>query len=112
MTEEKYWIAINGGSCAISQVPWVNPVTVPVAQQYLGFPTLEEAKEAQRICLHEPATVVEDFLKGLGPDVKAGRIRAFNPPYPQPPTHAETVWMESELAPTIAPISTGGSQTN
>ena len=103
MTERRYWIALNGPSCAISRTPWRNPVTIPVAQQYFGFPTLAEAERAQDICLHQPEAEVRRFLESLSPDVKCGRIRVIQPPYPQPPTRDATWWMESGNARTLAP---------
>jgi hypothetical protein len=100
-TEKKYWIALNGPSCAISRTPWMQPVTIPVAQQYLGFPTLEEAERAQDICLHQPDAEVQRFLESLSPDVQSGRIRVIEPPSPQPPTKGAPWWLESADAPRL-----------
>ena len=38
----RYWIAINGPTCALSALPWQNPMATPTPEQLLGFPTLEE----------------------------------------------------------------------
>jgi hypothetical protein len=94
----RYWIAINGASCALCSHPLKNPVTSPVAQQLVGFPTLEEAKEAQRICLYEKIEVTNEFLKSLVPHVMSGRIRVIQPSSPETPTEGPTGWMEHEQA--------------
>jgi hypothetical protein len=109
---KRYWIAINGASCALSSMPFREPVTVPVAQQYVGFPTLAEAQKAQSICLHGTQAEQKAFMRGFYPDIKAGRIRVIQPVAPQPPTHAPTMWMESEIAPVIVPVVTGGNVQN
>jgi hypothetical protein len=83
---ERYWIAINGTSCATFSLPLRNPLVTPTPSQLLGFPTSEEALHAQRICLEAPMHEVRAFFKSLSPDVKAGRIRVIRPPHPQPPT--------------------------
>jgi hypothetical protein len=98
MAEERYWIAINGASCAISRVPWIEPATIPVARQYIGFPTLQEAEKAHSVCLHGSKKEMHDYFKSLRADVMAGRIHVINPPNPQPPTQGKTAWMESKDA--------------
>jgi|SRR4029453_10410433 hypothetical protein len=103
MAEEKYWIAINGASCAISRVPWIEPVTIPVPRQYIGFPTLQEAEKAHSVCLRGSQTEMRDYFRSLRADVMAGRIRVINPPFPQPSTQGRTTYMESKDAPAIAP---------
>lgn len=93
-----YWIAINGASCACSSAPWQEPVTSPVAQQLIGFPTLEEARKAQRICCLEPIESVERFFRRLlTEDIPSGRVRVIKPASPEPPTHGPTAWMEARL---------------
>jgi hypothetical protein len=92
---DRYWIAINGSSCALSTLPWRDPTTVPVAQQMFGFPTLREAKEAQRICLDEPIEKVKAWMESLRPDVASGRVLYKRPAKPDTPTFGETMWMES-----------------
>jgi hypothetical protein len=99
MAIERYWIAINGPSCSISPVPWRQPATRPVAEQYIGFPTFEEAENAQSICLHGSQTEMRDFFEGLRPAVKTGRVQVIDSPFPQPYTRGTTRWMEAEDAP-------------
>ena len=109
---ERFWIAINGTSCSLSRTPWKNPVTIPVARQYKGFPSVEEAEEAQRLCLEGSEAEMEAFFEEMQPAVKAGRIRVINPPYPQSPTEGPTAWMESKDAPVIVPAYTSGETQN
>ena len=70
-----------------------NATTIPIAEQMFGFPTLEEAKEARRICLHEPIRRVEEFFDSLRPDVASGRIIHKRSANPDPPTSDATMWM-------------------
>jgi hypothetical protein len=96
MTDDtRYWIAINGASCAISSMPMRNPMVTPTPQQMIGFPTLEEAQDAQRICLTASMDEVRRFMKSLRPDVGSGRVRVTTPDNPQPPTRGPTSWTES-----------------
>lgn len=89
-----YWIAINGPSCALTQMPMSEPKVTPTPQLLIGFPALQEAREAQRCCLHSPMGEVRRFLNSLRPGVKAGRIRVIRPPHPQPTTRGPTAWTE------------------
>jgi hypothetical protein len=95
--DPRYWIAINGSLCALSGIPWRNPITAPRAQQLLGFPTLEEAKRAQHICLNAPIPEVKAYLESLRPDIQAGRVVHRTPANPDPQTGGETMWMEEEV---------------
>jgi hypothetical protein len=67
----------------------------PTPEQLIGFPTLEEAQRAQRICLRASINAVRRFMESLRPDVKSGRIRVIKPPHPQPQTDGPTMWTES-----------------
>ncbi len=104
MMRERYWIAINGASCALSTIPWVNPTTVPVAQQMFGFPTFEEARKAQHICLNDPTPKVEAFLQGLLADIASGRVAYKRTNHAGPPTRGQTAWMEEEGSDDMAPL--------
>jgi hypothetical protein len=95
MTDERYWIATNGASCAISSLPMHNPMVTPTPEQMFGFPTWEEAVQAQRICLEAPMDEVRKFFATLAPDVHSGRVRHIRPKHPQPPTLGPTSWTES-----------------
>jgi hypothetical protein len=87
----RYWIAVNGTTCALSSLPMENPTTVPTAEQMWGFPTLEEARNAQNTVLDKPMHEAVAFLRSLGPDIKAGRVLYRRPDDPQPPpTRGET----------------------
>jgi hypothetical protein len=103
MMGERYWIAINGSSCALSSIPWRNPVTVPAAQQMFGFPTFEEAREAQRTCLHEPIDDVQAYLQGLLPDIQSGRVAYKRSASAGPQTRGQTAWMEEDGSGDMAP---------
>jgi hypothetical protein len=61
-----------------------NPLVTPTPEQLIGFLTLEEAVEAQRVCLQESMAEVRRFMRGLRSDVAAGRVRLINPEHPQP----------------------------
>ena len=89
---ERYWIAINGGSCALCSIPLRNPLVTPTPEQLFGFPTLQEAEKAQRTCLMAPTKKVDSFLQGLQTHVKTGRVRHIRPDHPQPPTREATAW--------------------
>lgn len=66
-------------------LPMENPTTVPTAEQMWGFPTLEEARNAQNTVLNKPMHEAVAFLRSLGPDIKAGRVLYRRPDDPQPP---------------------------
>jgi len=92
---EKFWIAVNGPTCAIYSLPMSNPLVTPTPERLIGFPTLEEAQHAQRICLEEPIDKVRAFVASLVPGVRAGRIRVIQPEHPQPPVSGgSTMWTE------------------
>lgn len=82
---ERYWIAINQASCAISQLPMTEPTVTPTPEQLLGFPTLEEAEQAQKVCLTAPIPEVTAYLRRLTPRVNSGEIRVIEPAHPEPP---------------------------
>lgn len=92
--QERYWIAINEASCAVCQMPLKNPVVKPIPQQLLGFPTLDEAKQAQETCLTAPISGVKRFLGSLAGRVKSGEIKVIQPTRPEPPTRGATLWID------------------
>jgi hypothetical protein len=99
----RYWIAINGSSCAISGTPMRDPMVIPTPEQMFGFPTAEEARKAQQICLTAPIQKANAFLQSLLPDIKSGRILYRRPDNPGPQTRGETMWLDG-------PIDGGGSE--
>jgi hypothetical protein len=103
----RYWIAVNGCSCAASQLPWRNPTTNPVAEQMWGFLTVEEALRAQKLVLTKPTPEVMAYLQGLGPDIKSGRVVYKRPENPEPPTRGRTAWMEEAEADRVDPACQG-----
>jgi hypothetical protein len=90
----RWWIAINGASCARSSMPFTHPTVKPTPWQLIGFPTHKEACEAQRICLEEPIGRVAAFMQSLRQDVLAGRVKVIQPEHPEPPTRGPTAWFE------------------
>jgi hypothetical protein len=98
MSDKRYWIAINGPTCAISSFPFRNPMVTPTPQVMFGFPTYEEAQHAQRILLGSSNYEASKFFKSFVPDVRLGRIRIINPEHPQPHVSQPsdpTMWTES-----------------
>jgi hypothetical protein len=59
---ERFWIALNGASCTLCRTPLTDPVISPTPEQALGFPTLEEAEQAQQHVLDAPIETVRAFL--------------------------------------------------
>lgn len=96
---ERYWIATNGSSCALSITPMIDAETVPTAEQMWGFPTLEEAQSAQHIILTASMPQVTTFLQALGPDIKSGRVVYKQPANPGPQTRGRTGWMDMAQGP-------------
>ena len=92
----RYWIAVNGSSCATSSMPMRDPMVVPTPEQMWGFPTFQEAQKAQQIVIAAPMPDVIAFLQGLHQDVKSGRILYRRPENPGPQTRGETVWMDAQ----------------
>jgi hypothetical protein len=96
-SDKRYWIAINGAGCALASMPMRNPMVTPTPQQLIGFPTLEEAEEVQRICLKASLRKIRRLWEeSLRSDVESGRIRVINPAHPQPPTSGPTMWTDSD----------------
>jgi hypothetical protein len=92
---DRYWIALNGPSCAMWSMPANSPVVSPIPEYLIGFPTLEEARRAQQICLNEPIGKVKEFFASLRPRIASGKIRTIKPEKPEPPTRGTTVWQDA-----------------
>src|SRR5262245_40271775 len=98
-SELRYWIALNGPSCAINTVPMREPVVSPTPEQLIGYPTLEEAQAAQRLCLTAPIEEVRAYFERRLPDVQSGRQRVIQSPHPEPAVQGELLsWMECDPA--------------
>lgn len=90
---KRYWIAINGASCALSTMPLELPIVVPRPEVLVGFPTLDEARRAQSICLaSEIASVQEEFAAW----VRRPDVQIMKPMNPDPPTDGPTIWQDAE----------------
>jgi hypothetical protein len=95
---ERYWIAINGPSCALCAIPLCEPLVTPTPEYLIGLPKLEDAQDTYQLCLSAPMARVKRFIRALSADIKAGRIthvRLIRPEHPQPPTGEMTAWTES-----------------
>jgi hypothetical protein len=108
MENDRYWIALNGPSCAMFSVPLNSPVVSPIPEHLIGFPTMEEARQAQQICLNEPIDKVAQFFASLRPAIKRGSIRVIKPEKPEPPTRGTTVWQDAARQDPL-PITQGRS---
>lgn len=85
-----YWIAINGPSVAANlSVPVSSVKVTPTPQSLVGFPTREEASEAQRFLLNAP---IEDIPAQLVKWQKRDEIKIIIQPHPEPPTRGATQW--------------------
>ncbi len=85
-----YWLAINGASCAMSNMPMPATVTVtPRPQMLVGFLTHADAKTAQHCMLTAPITKCRRLLKEWKKrdDVV---MKVFK--NSERPTHGPTIW--------------------
>ena len=92
MPSGHYYIAINGSSCAMFPIALREPFIVkPKPHILIGFPTLEEAKAAQAICLQSPIAMVDEQIAAwrLRPDVR-WKLNVVH----DKQTKGQTVWME------------------
>lgn len=92
---ERFWIAINGDSCALCSIPLRNPLVTPTPEHLFGFETLEEAQEAREINLTGSARQIKQLVKRLSTDFS---IRYIRPKHPQAPTREATAWTDSDEA--------------
>ncbi len=90
--ESFFWIAINGPSCALNARPLHWPIQLlPTPQFLIGFPTLAEAKEHQRSCLNDPASVVREKMESIADRDDIAFVATKDP---DPPTTGPTFWAE------------------
>ncbi len=88
--DQLYWLAINGASCAMSNMPMPATVTVtPRPQMLVGFLTHAEAKTAQHSMLTAPIAKCRKLMDKWKrcDDVV---MRVFKKP--ERPTHGPTIW--------------------
>lgn len=102
----RYWIAINGPTCAMASWAMERPVCVPTPEQLIGFPTPEEARAAQQVCLRSSTAEVREFMAGLRVLVMSGRLRIIQPASPQPWTREQTLWIEGPRGDAIEQVPT------
>jgi hypothetical protein len=94
-----YWLAINGGSVAISNMPLKTGEfkVAPTPEHLLGFATLRDARLIQRFLLEAPLPDVTEYMTtgGKCEDLPAPVI-VCHPIKPQPPTRGTTVWLSGK----------------
>src|SRR5262245_1446299 len=98
MSEPKFYIAINGASCALAPVPFDRPpVTLPRANCLVGFPTAEQARRAQHAALNDPIPEVMRKLQSWMADPV--NVYIVNPD-PDPPSGPDEkiAWVEEHGA--------------
>src|SRR3981081_3063534 len=90
-----FYIATNGASCALSCLDFARPPEViPRPRCLIGFPTLAEAVEAQKICLNAPVAEIAERMRGWAHEPQLNYPRNDNP---DPPTKGQTLWMASAV---------------
>jgi hypothetical protein len=88
---DHYFIAINGPSCAITAVPFSKPPkTSPRCECLIGFPSLEEARQAHQVCLTAP---MEEVMRRMRLWHADPRIIYLVQPNPEPPSREPTFWL-------------------
>ena len=87
-----FWIAINGSSCTLCPIPSdTAPQAKPCPEYFVGFSTLAEAKEAQRLCLNDPIPVVQEAVNKW---YMEGKIVPCSDPETTAGLHDVDVWQE------------------
>jgi hypothetical protein len=91
-----FWIAVNGPSVAMFDVPLSpeNICAVPTPEFLFGFKAAAEAKAAQQTLLTAPASQVQSLMRSWLPRIAAGEMALVQPENPEPPTTGATVWCE------------------
>ena len=89
-----HWIAINGASCALAGYPLPVPTVKPTPELLIGFPTHDEAVQAQHFLLTAPEEsllpkLAEWRLRALLPE---SDITIVMPAHPERPTTGSTLW--------------------
>jgi hypothetical protein len=89
-----YWIATNGDSCALCTTPMATSVMCsPTPENLIGFPSFQEASEAQRICLNEPSQDISSYLLALRSRMDVAIVVTKDP---EPKTRGTTVWFSHD----------------
>src|ERR1022692_5299590 len=89
-----HWIAINGATCALAGYPLPVPTVKPTPELLIGFPTHDEAVQAQIFLLTAPDSSLppklqEWRMRGLFP---GSDIKIVMPEHPQRPTTGAPPW--------------------
>src|SRR5437868_4028869 len=95
MSDDYYWIAINGRTCAASAIPMRNDGfrVSPTPEQLVGFPTRREQLQAQEYLLTKPIKKVNRYMQSLGPRVASGDLAYIRPSRPEQYTTGQTLWL-------------------
>jgi hypothetical protein len=89
----KYWIAINGPSVALCSVAMDEVHCRPTPEQMFGFPTLQEAREAQKLLLDSPIPECHRRMKAW---MAREDVAVRKPKDPEPCTTGPTMWVSAE----------------
>lgn len=88
---KRYWIAINGSSCALCGMALFNPQVTPTPETLIGFKTYAEAKAAQATCLNAPIPRVHEAMQEWV-ERGAAMVRLAKP---EPQTTGPTLWEDA-----------------
>lgn len=93
-TDEWWWLAVNGASCAASPVPIrSDDVQVfPIPEQLIGFRTREEQVKIQEFVMTAPIDDVNRYMTSLSAAIDSGEVAYVRPQNPEPPTQGSTLW--------------------
>lgn len=82
---EKWWIAINGASSCAANLTFPSPTMscTPTPRNLIGFPTQQEAADAQQFLLEAP--VDRDMNRRLQKWVDRDDVIVLTFRYPEPP---------------------------
>lgn len=94
MSNDRYWIAINGASVAAHLLsPLKRPRVTPIPELLIGFSSAEEAAKAQQTLLTAPVQVMRNYLSHL---LRRRDLMILQPHKPDPPTRGPTIWEEDD----------------
>jgi hypothetical protein len=89
---EWFWVSCNGPAVGLG-LPWPSaepPGTYPTPEQWLGFPTYQEARDTLRMLLKAPLADVTRYMTVTFPErLGRGEVAYRRPENPQPPTLEE-----------------------
>ena len=89
---EYFWVAANQSAVPMFSIPssFHQLQVSPVPEQLFGFPTLEEAREAQRVLLNEPMSAIRQMYKAWESRPEVATVMLAEPE--EPVFGAPTMW--------------------